>query len=82
MTVSFQLRFLISIHSLETMHRNLHAFIPLLSDEKNILLFPLFPLSQSIQQPCVTEGNCSHAYSLLYNKSLVGDQFLRLRDNY
>ena len=64
------------------MHRNLHDFIPLLSDEKNILLFPLFPLSQSIQQPCVTEGNCSHAYSLLYNESLVGDQFLRLRDNY
>ena len=80
--VLFQVRFLVSSYSLETMHRNLRAFIPLLSDEKNILLFPLFPLSQTISQPCISEGNCSYAYSILNNSTIAGNQFHRLRNNY
>ena len=80
--VLFQVRFLVSVYSLGTMHQNLQAFIPLLSDEKNILLFPLFPLSQTISQPCISEGNCSYAYSILNNSTIAGNQFHRLRNNY
>ncbi len=47
------------------MFENIHHFKRHLSNEKNILLFPLFSLPQDLEKPCISKGNCTLAYSLL-----------------
>lgn len=46
----------------ETFEEDLQHFIPLISDEKEILLFPLFPYNTPFQDRCKETGDCGEAY--------------------
>ena len=47
---------------LATMEDNLKSYIPLLSNEKEILLFPLFQFSSEYHKVCRYKGQCKEAY--------------------
>lgn len=47
---------------IETLERNVKDFTSLLSCEKEVLLFPLFPLDSPSQIDCIRTGNCTEAY--------------------
>ena len=54
--------FLLSILHVATLENNIQQHIPLLSNKKEILLFPLFPYSSEYHEKCVKENDCKQAY--------------------
>ena len=48
---------------LETLERNVQDFASLLSNEKEVLLLPLFPLDSPSHTKCVETGECDNAYN-------------------
>ena len=48
---------------LETLEKNIQDFASLLSNEKEVLLLPLFPLDSPSHTKCVETGKCDNAYN-------------------
>ena len=67
----------------ETFEQDFEHFIPLLSNEKEVILFPIFPSHSPYKQQCVRQGRCREAFFLFYmNHSIAGSHFLRQNMNY
>ena len=60
----YQVRIIIHISYLETLERNVQHFTSLLSNEKEVLLFPLFPLDSPSHSKCIETGECENAYKM------------------
>lgn len=50
---------------IETFEQDFIHFIPLLSNEKEVLLFPIFPSHSRYKQQCVHQGRCKEAFILV-----------------
>ena len=50
---------------LATMEDNLKSYISLLSNEKEVLLFPLYPFNSGYNRVCRYKGQCKEAYYLI-----------------
>ena len=49
-------------NGIETFEENVKHFKQLLTNEKEILLFPLFQAHSPFNEKCITTGNCTEAY--------------------
>ena len=49
-------------NEIETLERNVNDFTSLLSCEKEVLLFPIFPCHSKHRSFCIKTGNCTEAY--------------------
>ena len=54
----------ICIYILATLENNINQFIPLISNEKEVLVFPLFPYQSPYHYQCKTKGDCDLAYDI------------------
>ena len=50
---------------LATLERNIHQFIPILSNEKEILLLELFPFNSPSANDCFEGNDCTKVYILV-----------------
>ena len=55
-------RFLHVSSLIATLERNIKHHIPLLSNEKEILLLPIFPYTTKYHEKCIKENDCKQAY--------------------
>ena len=51
-----------SILEIATLENSIQNHIPLLSNDKEILLFPLFPYTSEYHEKCIAQNNCTQAY--------------------
>ena len=64
---SFQVYILILNFHLQiaTMENNIQNYTSLISDEKEILLFPLFTYTTEYHEECITTNKCTKAYFII-----------------
>ena len=71
----------ICINIVATLENNINHFIPLISNEKEILLFPLFPYKSPYHHLCKESGECDLAFEINISYYVDGNQFLELNKN-
>ena len=71
-----------SIIYLATLENNLLNHIPLLSNEKEILLLVMFPYDSPSSKECYSSGLCDKAYNIEKNNEVDGGIFLKRNRNY